>query len=111
MLVYKNTFENIMTLNCDFPVEDQYYANEKEGIVADGITRDPIGVKDLKLCSFKEMVKKYPRPSGAFLAAKEIVDTFAMVDGTPNKKLIKYNKQVKKLNDKYIKKCDYVNSF
>ena len=44
MLIYKNTFENIKTVNLEFPVEDQYYANDNEAIVADGITRDPIGI-------------------------------------------------------------------
>ncbi len=35
MLLYKNTFENIKTMNCDFPIEDQFYADDKEAIVAD----------------------------------------------------------------------------
>ena len=41
MLIYKNTFDNVMTIGFDFPIEDQYYANDTEAIVADGITRDP----------------------------------------------------------------------
>lgn len=53
MLLYKNTFENIKTMNCDFPIEDQFYADDKEAIVVDGITRDPIGVYDLATCSFE----------------------------------------------------------
>ncbi len=28
MLIYKNTFENIKTIGLDFPIEDQFYADE-----------------------------------------------------------------------------------
>ncbi len=35
MIIYKNTFENIKTLNCDFPIEDSYYADDCFAIVAD----------------------------------------------------------------------------
>ena len=42
MLIYKNTFDNVKTIGFNFPVEDQYYADETTAIVADGITRDPI---------------------------------------------------------------------
>ena len=41
-----DTFDNVMTIGFDFPIEDQYYANDTEAIVADGITRDPIGISD-----------------------------------------------------------------
>lgn len=108
MLIYKNTFENIKTMNCDFPIEDQFYASENEAIVADGITRDPQGVSDLFSCSQKEVLDKYPRPSGAELAAKEVCLTFSKTDGTVRDKLIKCNDSVKILNDKYIAKCDYL---
>lgn len=108
MLIYKNTFENVKTLNCNFPIEDQFYANDIEAIVADGITRDPVGVFDLSILSFEEMVKKYPRPSGAELAAKEICDTFSKTNGTLKNRLIEANKSVKRLNDKYILNCDYL---
>ena len=43
-IIYRNTFENILTVNYDFPVEDCFYVGDNEAIVADGITRDPIGV-------------------------------------------------------------------
>lgn len=103
-----NTFENIKTLNSNFPIEDQFYASENEAIVADGITRDPIGVVDLSTCSQKELLTKYPRPSGAELAAKEICDTFSKSSGLLKDRLIKCNNAVKELNDKYILKCDYL---
>ena len=108
MLIYKNTFDNIKTTGFDFPVEDQFYATETEAIVADGITRDPIGINDLSTCSPKEFLEKYPRPSGAELAAKVICDTFAKTNGSLMEKLIKCNERVRKLNDKYILKCDYL---
>ena len=107
-LIYKNTFDNIKTTGFDFPVEDQFYATETEAIVADGITRDPIGINDLSTCSPKEFLEKYPRPSGAELAAKVICDTFAKTNGSLMEKLIKCNEKVRKLNDKYILKCDYL---
>ncbi|MCH5166785.1 MAG: protein phosphatase 2C domain-containing protein [Erysipelotrichales bacterium] len=108
MLIYKNTFENIKTLDCDFPIEDQYYANDFEAIVADGITRDPVGVLNFTEHKFSDMVKLYPRPSGAELAAKEICESFSQTAGTLKERLVESNKSVKALNDKYIKECDYL---
>lgn len=107
MLLYKKTFDNIKTMNFDFPIEDQYYSSLNEAIVADGITRDPIGIPVLT-CSEKEGIKKYPRPSGAELAAKAICDTFAKSNGSLKERLIACNASVKALNDKYIKECDYL---
>ncbi len=108
MLVYKNTFDNIKTLNYNFPAEDQFYASENEAIVADGITRDPIGISNFSTCSQSELLKKYPRPSGAELAAKEICDTFSNTTGTLKNRLIKCNNNVKKLNNIHISNCDYL---
>ena len=95
MLLFKKTYENVKTRNCSFPVEDQYYADENIAIVADGITRDPIGISDFSKASPKDIVMNYPRPSGAELAAKEIVETFAKADGTLKEKLIACNKRLK----------------
>ena len=108
MLVYKNTFDNIKTINCDFPIEDQFYTSLNEAIVADGITRDPVGIYDLSTCNEKEFLVKYPRPSGATLAAKEICDTFKKTKGSLVERLEECNKNVKRLNDKCIIKCDYL---
>ncbi len=108
MFIYKNTFENIKTNNCNFPIEDQCYASENEAIVADGITRDPIGVSDLSSCSTKEFLDKYPRPSGAELAAKEICNTFSKANDSIKNRLIKCNNSVRLLNNKYIPECDYL---
>lgn len=108
MIIYQNTFENVKTLNCDFPIEDQYYVKDNIAIVADGITRDPVGVFDLKSVPFSEFLEKYPRPSGAELAARTIIKTFKISNGSLKEKLIKCNEMVKKLNEKYIKNCDYL---
>lgn len=108
MLMYKNTFDNVKTLNCNFPMEDQFYASENEAIVADGITRDPIGISDLSACPFQKILELYPRPSGAELAAKVICDTFSKASGSLTERLIKCNEDVWQLNKKCIKKCDYL---
>lgn len=108
MLVYNNTFENIKTKGINFPIEDQYYASDNEAIVADGITRDPIGISDFSKTTKREFLEKYPRPSGAELAAKEICRTFPETKGSLVDRLIETNKSVKRLNDKYILECDYL---
>ena len=108
MLVYKNTFDNIKTIEFNFPVEDQYFASDREAIVADGITRDPIRISDFSKYSNKEFLEKYPRPSGAELAAKEVCKSFSESNGTLVNRLIEANKSVKKLNDENIDECDYL---
>ena len=108
MLIYKKTFENIKTKNCDFPVEDQFYASNDEAIVADGVTRDPIGISDFSKYSHEVFLEKYPRPSGAEIAAKEICDTFSKTSGSLINKLVKCNENIKMLNEKYIPNCDYL---
>ena len=108
MLVYKNTFDNIKTIGFNFPVEDQYFASDREAIVADGITRDPIGISDFSKYSNKEFLEKYPRPSGAELAATEVCKSFSESNGTLVNRLIEANKSVKKLNDENIDECDYL---
>ncbi len=109
MLVYNNTFENIKTSNSeDYPVEDQYEASGNEAIVADGITRDPIGISDLSDYYNEEFLEKYPRPSGSELAARMVCDTFSKTNGSLKDKLIKCNDIVRELNNKYILKCDYL---
>ena len=118
MIIYKNTFENIKTLDCDFPVEDSYYANDCFAIVADGITRDPVGVLDLYSVSFEEAKRLYPRPSGGELAAQELTN-FAMkyikridmqddIEQAMCDLLIEGNRSIKELNDRFVPECDYL---
>ncbi len=108
MILYEKTFENIKTLNFNFPIEDQFYAYKNEAIVADGVTRDPIGISDFSSVSPKELLEKYPRPSGAEMAASAITEMFAKSKGTLSERLIKCNQAVQLLNDKYIPICDYL---
>lgn len=108
MLRYKKTFENDMRANINFPVEDQYYVSDNLAIIADGITRNPIGVPDLSGCTNEEFIQKYPKPSGSEEVAKLICDTFSKVEGSLKERLIKCNEKAKELNDKCIKKCDYL---
>ena len=108
MLVYKNTFDNTMTVGLNFPIEDQYYANDNEAIVADGITRDPIGMSDFSKFTKKDFIEKYPRPSGAELAAKEVCSSFSNTTGSLVDRLIEANRSVKRLNEKCINECDYL---
>lgn len=108
MIIYENTFDNIKTIDCDFPIEDKYYAINNLAVVADGITRDPIGIDDLSKVSFEEIKKKYPRPSGAELAALEIVNCFKEFNGDLKEQLKLANQKILKLNKNNIKKCDYL---
>lgn len=108
MIIYKKTFENTKRANCNFPVEDQFYTTDSEAIIADGITRDPIGISDFSTCTYQEITDKYPKPSGSELAARLICGIFSKTCGSLVDRLIKCNIAVKELNDKYVKKCDYL---
>ena len=111
-IIYKNTFDNTLTEKYDknFPREDQFFANQNIAVVADGITRDPVGIAfDEAAKDFNEAVKHYPRPSGAMLAAKEVTDTFQNnFMGNLSEAMILANENIRKLNEKYIPKCDYL---
>lgn len=111
MIIYSKTFENNRLIGKDFPVEDVYYASNNEAIVADGITRDPKEMLDQSKYSAEELIKGYPRPSGAELASKEICETFKNnPDISLLDRLVKANENVKKLNDKYIRECNYLDN-
>ena len=107
MLVYKNTFDNTMAPK-GFPREDQYYAIVNEAIVADGITRDPIGISDFSKCTTEEFLAKYPNPSGGELASSLICETFSNSTGSLKERLISCNNAIKLLNKRCIPECDYL---
>ena len=111
-IFYKNTFDNILTEKYDknFPREDQYFADEKVAVIADGITRDPVGIDfEQAAKNFQEAVKHYPRPSGAMLAAKEVTTTFENdFNGNLKETMVLANENIRKLNEKYAIKCDYL---
>lgn len=110
MILYKKTFENIKTLHTKFPIEDAYYAKDTLAVVADGITRDPIGIPDLSKASFEEQLKRYPRPSGGEIAAKIVCSTFAenTFYKTLKEKMVLANQKIKECNQRYNPFCDYL---
>ncbi len=109
MLIYKKTFAQTDTLSyTNFPIEDQYYANNNEGVIVDGVTRDPIGVLNYSMYTAKEMLDKYPKPSGSEYLAKELVKTFISTQGTLKEKLVSCNQRSKEINDELISNCDYL---
>jgi len=101
------------------PPEDSFLVDGNIFCVADGITRDPISPKDFTNKKIEDILKRYPNPSGARLAA----DTFCgqFVRSLKNKKVnikkirrafIQANNSIAELNKKNIKKVDYlVNDF
>ncbi|MCI8347182.1 MAG: hypothetical protein HFJ12_04470 [Bacilli bacterium] len=94
MLIYQNTFEDELVKGYNYPIEDQYYAEDNIAIIADGITRGPDGVTDISEYTFFELLQRYPRPSGGELAAKEIIRTFRNSNNSSLKeRLIECNRQ------------------
>lgn len=107
MIIYEKVFSKV---NGDgfYPKEDFYYIDEKKAIVADGITRDPIGILNLEDC--KGCISKfYPRPSGASIAANTVVETLKNArTGTLFEVFKRANKKVKEINEKYNGIYDYL---
>jgi serine/threonine protein phosphatase PrpC len=54
------------------------------------------------------MIQKYPRPSGAEIAAQLIVDNFKNKQTNLKSQLIEENKKIKDLNREYNKYFDYL---
>ena len=84
-------------------------------MVADGVTRDPIKPSDFSNKSMEEIFKKYPRPSGAKLAAEVFCQTFvnSLKDWRLSLEAVKEafqrgNEAVKNLNRKNPVKVDYL---
>ncbi|MDD3102343.1 MAG: hypothetical protein PHE59_04345 [Patescibacteria group bacterium] len=117
-MIYKISLLNFLYGHL-MPSEDSMLVDGKIFCVADGVTRDPIFSKDFTRLSYEEALKKYPNPSGAKLAADIFCESF--IKSLKNKSFsiknvrdafIFGNKEIFKLNKKYIKKVDYlVNDF
>ncbi len=98
------------------PDEDCFLEKDNIYCVADGITRDPNIPKSIKPKTIEEALKYYPNPSGAALAAKTFCNSFAeflsnKCDYSENiikDAFIYSNHQINKINERYIKKCDYL---
>ena len=118
-MIYKVSLPNYLYGHL-MPPEDSMLVEGKIFCVADGITRDPISPKDFANLSIEERLKNYPNPSGARLAADTFCESF--VKYLKNEKIISVktirkafifgNKEIDRLNKKYVKKVDYlVNDF
>ncbi len=99
------------------PQEDSAeYTNESEnGIfaVADGITRDPIGIGDFTGRKLEEVLKGYPNPSPAKFAADTFTKSFikyfeSNTDRTIRDAFIHCNQKIKELNDAQNPNHDYL---
>ena len=113
-MIYKITLPNTKYGKLT-PPEDAFLMDKKIFCVADGITRDPIAPKDFRGESAEELLKNYPRPSGAKIAAdlfcKEFVKTLKQ-GNLVKQAFIAGNNAIAGLNKKNLKKVDYlVNDF
>lgn len=107
-LIFAFTKHNPKYTHFNHPEEDSFdYLIEKDKIivaVADGITRDPIGIKDFPENPDKETIKKlmesYPKPSPAKKAADTFCKTF--LKSKNSEKILEIfkegNNQIKKIN-------------
>lgn len=108
----------------DLPEEDSFkYLKENNKIflvVADGITRDPIGMEVipdfLDAEGMKEFLKKYPRPSPAKTVAEifcEKILKHLNQSSEFNEEIMKSgfehaNKEIKEFNEEYFQEIDYL---
>lgn len=97
------------------PQEDVVLITKNIFVVADGVTRDPIKPSDFSNKSTEEIFQKYPRPSGAKLAAEVFCQTFvnSFKDWRLSLEAVKEafrwgNEAVKNLNRKNLVKVDYL---
>ena len=101
------------------PQEDSFMIEDNIFCVADGITRDPISPIDFGNLSMEELLKKYPSPSGAKMAADCFCKSFVeyikshTTDNEITRNAFKFaNAKIEKLNKKYNPRVDYlVNDF
>lgn len=98
------------------PAEDSFLFHKNVFCVADGITRDPIGIDNFNGALLSDFAKSYPKPSGASIAADEFCQTF--IKRLKNKKTINLkmmrqafvsgNKAIGALNKKFVRETDYL---
>lgn len=97
------------------PIEDAFIVKDKVFCVADGITRDPVSPIDFGNLSQEQLLKNYPNPSGATMAAKLFCKEFSEFTGKEKsikESFIYANNAISDLNKKHINKVDYlVNDF
>ncbi|HSX47915.1 MAG TPA: hypothetical protein VLF41_00175 [Candidatus Nanoarchaeia archaeon] len=97
------------------PHEDALALGENAYVVADGIARDPIGIKDFTGKSMEELLESYPKDSGAALAAELFCRRFLkeLSEHPPYQKNVQAaftasNTAIAKLNRQRVGVTDYL---
>jgi len=97
------------------PAEDSFLCQKNIFCVADGITRDPTTPIDFGNLSKEELLKNYPNPSPAKIAADLCCQSFikyCQKNPDPKSALVFANEKIKELNHKKNPYPDYlVNDF
>lgn len=93
------------------PAEDSFTYNDNVFCVADGVTRDPIGLSDFTNLDPLEALEKYPNPSRAAKAAELCSASFVGLlennsDTNVNAAMVECNKRIAELNQDLV--CDYL---
>ena len=93
------------------PTEDSFANTDTIFAVADGVTRDPSYDMNFKEKSFEEILKDYPKQSGAKFAADEFTSVFVKTiqkHKDVRQSFIETNKAIELLNKKYVPEPDYL---
>lgn len=97
------------------PQEDALAIGDDVYAVADGITRDPLGVKDFTGLSYEDLLQTYPQTSGAALAAQLFCRQFVreMSEQGPDPEgvraaFVAANDAIARLNRQHIRHVDYL---
>ncbi|MEP7103432.1 MAG: hypothetical protein ABI721_01835 [Candidatus Dojkabacteria bacterium] len=92
------------------PQEDAFSLNQDTFCVADGITRDPIGVSKVEHINSQENKEHYPNPSPAKFASNLFVNEFLNYSKTHSiEESFKFgNRKVKELNQEKNPNPDYL---
>jgi serine/threonine protein phosphatase PrpC len=97
-------------------VEDYFLVKGNIFVVADGVTRDPLKYRNFAGKTIAELLKYYPQPSPARIAAEKFCQKFISylnnrkkVDAATIKKAFIFgNNYIQQLNKRNIKKVDYL---
>lgn len=97
------------------PPEDALAMAEGVYVVADGITRDPLGIKDFTGYTWEELLATYPQTSGAAIAAEVFCRRFVKAIGEQpisqegvRRSFVAGNNAIRLLNDQRVAKVDYL---
>lgn len=97
------------------PQEDAFAVQGNMFVVADGVTRDPLGVDDFTGLSYEQLLETYPQTSGAALAAQLFCRTFVThlaslppVIESVQEAFVTGNHAIARLNRQHIRRVDYL---